>query len=116
MIVAIGMINSGTIVPMATIHRKKPVPVLVLHSLLRMGDRVKIARKARQMTQAELAQLAGVGISTVASIEGGFDGIAFGHVLRVLDAMGLLDQADELFSPKSDPEIVNYALNSLSKP
>ena len=58
------------IVPMATIQRKKPVPVLVLHSLLRMGERVKIARKARQMTQAELAQLAGVGISTVASIEG----------------------------------------------
>ncbi len=30
--------------------------------------------------------------------------------------MGLLDQAEELFSPKTDPEIVNYALNALSKP
>ena len=69
-IVAIGMTILVPIVPMATIQRKKPVSVPVLHSLLRMGERVKIARKARQMTQAELAQLAGVGISTVASIEG----------------------------------------------
>lgn len=29
--------------------------------------------------------------------------------------MGLLDQADELFSPRTDAEIVNYALNALSK-
>lgn len=99
---------------MTTMPRKQPVPVLIQHALLRLGERVKVARKARQMTQAELAQLACVGISTVASIEGGFDGIAFGNVLKVLDAMGLLAQSDELFSLQSDPEIAAYARSELA--
>ena len=74
----------------------------------------RTALPAPSLTQAELAQLACVGISTVASIEGGYDGIAFGNVLKVLDAMGLLAQSEELFSLQTDPEIAAYVRSELA--
>lgn len=98
---------------MGKIHRKQPVPVLVQHALLRMGERVKVARKARGMTQAQLAQVSCVGVSTVASIEGGFDGVTIGNVLKVLDTMGLLEQAEGMFSHSTDPEVIDYARSQL---
>ena len=42
---------------MTTMPRKQPVPVLIQHALLRLGERVKVACMARQLTQAELFSL-----------------------------------------------------------
>ncbi|MEU0181840.1 helix-turn-helix domain-containing protein [Streptomyces sp. NPDC006207] len=38
---------------------------------IRLGDRLQAARKAKKLTQGELAELAGVSLATVQAIEGG---------------------------------------------
>lgn len=100
---------------MAMTIKKPPTPILIQNALIELGRRVAVLRKARGYTQADLAQVAGVGISTIASIEGGFDGVALGNVLKVMLAMGLLDQTDSLFSLEGDPDLLRYAQNALSK-
>lgn len=51
-----------------------PVPVDVHNALQSMADRATVARKARGLTQADLARLSNVGLSTISSIEAGHDG------------------------------------------
>lgn len=41
--------------------------------------------------------------------------VAVGKVLKVMLAMGLLDQTDSLFSLEGDPDLLRYAQNALSK-
>jgi predicted transcriptional regulator len=41
------------------------------------------------LTQVELAELAGVGLSSVRTLEGGFDAMTLTVVIAVLDALGL---------------------------
>jgi len=91
----------------------KPTPVLVQQALIGLGERLVMARKARELTQADLAILANVGISTVASLEGGQDGVAIANLLKVLSALKLLDQAQQLLQPERDPEMVRFALRAL---
>ncbi len=91
----------------------KPTPVLVQYALIGLGERLAMARKARELTQADLAILANVGISTVASLEGGHDGVAIANFLKVLSALKLLDQAHQLLQPERDPEMVRFAVRAL---
>lgn len=91
----------------------KPTPVLVQRALIGLGERLVMARKARELTQADLAILANVGISTVASLEGGHDGVAIANLLKVLSALKLLDQAHQLLQPERDPEMVRFAVRTL---
>lgn len=94
----------------------RPVPVMVGSALERLGLRVAMARKLRGLTQQELAHLAGVSISTLRSMEDGADGIAMGNFFKVLQALGLLSQADKLLDPREDPETVAYAERQLRSP
>lgn len=98
----------------ASLVSTPPIPILVQHSLVQLGQRIAVARKARGLTQADLAQLANVGVSTVVSIEGGFDGVSVGNLLKVLMAMNLLGQVEALCSPKEDPEIIRYISTKLA--
>ena len=87
--------------------------MLVQYALIGLGERLAMARKARELTQADLAILANVGISTVASLEGGHDGVAIANFLKVLSALKLLDQAHQLLQPERDPEMVRFAVRAL---
>lgn len=78
-----------------------------------LGHRVRLARKFRCMTQAELSQQAGVGISTLACIESGDAGVALQNFLKVIQALGLLSQVDELLNPQRDPEAAAFAERAL---
>lgn len=91
----------------------KPTPVLIQQALIGLGERLVMARKARELTQADLARLANVGISTVASLEGGHDGVAIANLFKVLSALKLLDQAHQLLQPERDPELVRFAQRTL---
>ena len=91
----------------------KPTPVLIQQALIGLGERLVMARKARELTQADLARLANVGISTVASLEGGHDGVAIANLLKVLSALKLLEQAHQLLQPERDPELVRFAQRTL---
>ena len=92
-----------------------PVPVDVHIALQSMGDRATVARKARGLTQADLARLSNVGLSTISSIEAGHDGVTLASLLKVLSALDLLDQADQLFCLEKDPAFIEYGWEHLSK-
>ncbi|RYH71050.1 MAG: helix-turn-helix domain-containing protein [Alcaligenaceae bacterium] len=94
----------------------RPVPVVVGGALERLGGRITLARKLRDLTQEELGHLADVSTSTVRSLEGGADGVALGNLLKVLQALGLLPQIERLLDPRDDPETLAYAERNLRRP
>ena len=92
-----------------------PFPVLPGQSLLALGERVALARRARQLNQRELAFLAGVGASSIVALEKGHPGVAIGTLVRMLDALELLPEIDLLLAPQRDPAVVQFALRHLQK-
>jgi transcriptional regulator with XRE-family HTH domain len=67
-----------------------------------IGLQLRIARKRRRMPQRELATKAGISEKTLRRLELGDAGVAFGCVLRVLWALGLLANATALANPDTD--------------
>lgn len=96
--------------------KARPVPVAVGSALERLGTRLTLARKLRGLTQEDLAHLADVSTSTVRSLEAGADGVAVGNLFKVLQALGLLGQVDQLLDPRNDPETLAYAERQLGSP
>jgi len=88
-------------------------PLLPSRSLAALGERIALARKARALTQRELAFLAGVGASSIVALEKGQPGVAIGTLARVLDALELLAEMDQLLVPGRDPAMVEYAVSRL---
>lgn len=86
---------------------------MVETGLVSLGARLAIARKARELTQADLAQLSDVGLSTVASLEAGYHGVSLGNLLKVLKGLDLLDEIDGWLSPSVDPAVVSFAKRKL---
>lgn len=80
-----------------------------------MGQRISVARRVRGMTQSSLADLAGVGLSTVTAIESGRTGVSIGNVFSVLDALGLLDQVETVAAPGQDQSFIDFALRLVPK-
>ena len=54
-----------------------------------IGDRVRKERKAQEMTQSQLADLCGVGLSFVSNLENGKPTLEAGKMLRVVNTLGL---------------------------
>ena len=67
-----------------------------------IGERLAARRLARNLTQAQLAKEAGVGLRTVQRLESGTDGAHLAAFLRVARVLGLIDQIDALI-PDSEP-------------
>ncbi|WP_286745142.1 helix-turn-helix domain-containing protein [Aquabacterium sp. UBA2148] len=89
-------------------------PPWVLRTLASLGERCKIARKARSLTQAQLASLADVGTSTIYAVEGGNDGVSIGNFMKILHALDQLEQFEEILDPSRDPMITEFAVRKLS--
>lgn len=87
----------------------KHTPVLVRSALDRLGKRIVMARKLREMTQEELAHLADVSLTTLRSLESGADGVAVGNLLKVLQGLGLMEQVEQVLDPRCDPEVLPFA-------
>lgn len=68
----------------------KRLPFEAEDVLLALSERVRVARRARQLTQADLAAKAGIGLSTVVAIEKGAPTVQMGYWLGVLWALDLL--------------------------
>ncbi len=58
-----------------------------------------ISRKLRGLTQAQLADRAGIGRATLARFEQGDGGISLEGLLRVLRALGILDSLTRALDP-----------------
>lgn len=72
-----------------------------------LGKRLKQQRLHQNLTQAELAQKAGIGLSTVARIESG-EGGTLDNVIRYAMSAGLVNEFAELFvdKPKTIDEVI----------
>lgn len=95
---------------MATI---RPTPILVRNRLIALGSRIALARRARELSQIDLAHLADVGVSTVASLEAGHHGVSVGNLLKTLKALELLEQVDTWLDPSMDEAIVEQGIRAV---
>ena len=72
--------------------------------LLTLGSRLAAIRLARNMTQADLAAEAGLGLRTVQRLEQGAAATQLSGFLRVCRVLGLLDRIDQLIpEPAASP-------------
>jgi transcriptional regulator with XRE-family HTH domain len=62
--------------------------------LAQIGERLAAHRLARNLTQAELAEQAGLGLRTVQRLEAGAAATHLSGFLRVCRVLGLLDRPD----------------------
>ena len=79
--------SSGDSVPR---HRSAFSPP-VARAIREIADDVVVWRKLRGLTQAQLADRAGVAVNTLRRLEGADAGIKFENVLLILRALGVLD-------------------------
>lgn len=71
--------------------------------------RLRKERLTQQMTQAELAARAGIGVNTVSNLEAGRN-VAFESLVRVVMVLGRLSELEALFLPKLESldDILRY--------
>jgi|SRR5450830_1387571 len=65
----------------------------------RLCERLRKERLAQEMTQADLAGRAGIGINTVSNLEAGRN-VGFENIVRVAMAMGRSKELEDLFQPQ----------------
>ncbi len=64
-------------------------------------ERLRKERLSLQMTQADVAARAGIGVNTVSNLEAGRS-VAFENVVRVAMVLGRIQELEALFKPKLD--------------
>lgn len=64
-----------------------------------LSDRLRKERLKKQMTQAELAKRAGIGVNTLSNLESGKN-TSFDNIIRVAMVLGRTDELESLFKPK----------------
>jgi transcriptional regulator with XRE-family HTH domain len=79
----------------------------------RLCERLRAERLAQQLTQAELAGRAGVGVNTVSNLEAGRN-VGFETVVRVAMVLGCSRELEALFQPKLESleDIGRYELGA----
>lgn len=82
-----------------TSKRGRPTPPAVRRALRDVADDLSTWRKLRGLTQAQLADRAGISPDTVARLERGDGGLSLENVLRMLRALGILDSVPNALDP-----------------
>jgi transcriptional regulator with XRE-family HTH domain len=77
----------------------RPVPPPVRRALRQVAESLATWRKLRGLTQAQLADRAGVSRHTVARLERADGGVSLENVLRILRALGVLDALPRAVDP-----------------
>ena len=83
------------------------LPLPAEDALLRLGGRINRARRARMLTQSDLASKSGVSLSTLAAIESGSPTVQMGFYLGVLFALDVLGGFDKVAVLADDAALVN---------
>lgn len=75
-----------------------------------LGQRLAALRLARNLTQRELAEQAGVGVRTVQRLEAGAAATHLSAFLRICRVLGLLDRLDALIPAPAPSPIAQLRL------
>lgn len=78
------------------------IPYEVAQASRKLGERVRLARIRRRMTQEELAAACGITRKTLYAIEKGSSATTVGTLFSVLWKLGLLESTAELAHPDHD--------------
>jgi transcriptional regulator with XRE-family HTH domain len=78
---------------------RAPTPPAIRRALRQIADDVATWRRLRGLTQAQLADRAGVSRDTLTRLEGGDGGVSTENLLRVLRALGVLDAVPAALDP-----------------
>jgi transcriptional regulator with XRE-family HTH domain len=82
-----------------TPRRPRPLPPPVRRALRQTGESLSAWRKLRGLTQAQLADRAGVSRHTVARLEKADGGVSIENMFRILRALGILDALPRALDP-----------------
>ena len=87
---------------------RKPEEVVAL-----LCERLRKERLYLEMTQADVAARAGIGVNTVSNLEAGRN-VSFENLVRVAMVLGRLQELEELFKPNlnSVDDILRYESNT----
>jgi len=77
--------------------------VAVLESAVRLGQRIKLLRKARALTLTQLEQMCRIHRTTLGRLERGELGVSTGVLLTVLEMLGELPDVELLISQPQTP-------------
>lgn len=80
-------------------RRQRSAPIAVQRALRALGDEIRGWRKLRGLTQAQLADRAGVSRGTLLRLEHGDGGVTAENMLRILRALGLLGDLTTALDP-----------------
>lgn len=78
---------------------RQSAPLPVTRALRECGSHVQVWRKLRGLTQAQLAERAGVSRRTVSRMERGDGEVRIEIFLRIAHALGVLDSIPPAFDP-----------------
>jgi transcriptional regulator with XRE-family HTH domain len=78
---------------------QRPAPAPVRRALREVAASVEAWRKLRGLTQAQLAERAGVSRFTILRLENGDSGVTMENMFRVLRALGVLDGISRAIDP-----------------
>ena len=87
---------------------RKPEEVVAL-----LCERLRKERLYLEMTQADVAARAGIGVNTVSNLEAGRN-VSFENLVRVAMVLGRFNELEELFNPhlNSVNDILRYESNT----
>jgi transcriptional regulator with XRE-family HTH domain len=80
-------------------QRAGAVPSAVRRALADSARDLTAWRKLRGLTQAQLADRAGIGLNTLRRLESGDGSVSLENTLRVLRALGILDGFSQALDP-----------------
>ncbi len=80
-------------------RRARSLPPAIDRALRDAGEHVVAWRKLRNLTQAQLAERADVGVNTLRRLEHGDGGITLENLLRILRILGVLDGLSRSLDP-----------------
>jgi len=85
--------------PPGPVRRSRSVPTPIRRALRDVADDIGVWRKLRGLTQAQVADRAGVSPNTVRRLEHGDGGITLENSLRIFRALGILESVPRALDP-----------------
>jgi DNA-binding XRE family transcriptional regulator len=82
--------------------QKSEAPLAVAEQIRVMGERIRVARVRRRMSQDDLARACGISRTTLVRMEAGSPRATLGAMFTVLWILGLLPTAEGVADPDTD--------------